>query len=84
MAELKDLKAFIDAYGVGVRAGAITPQVADEEYLRDLFDLPPLSDAARAYWAETDGVRKPLTIKTEDEEALIEAQVEQTETDADE
>lgn len=77
MAELKDLKAFVDAYGVGVRAGAITPQVADESYIRELFDLPPMSPEVVAYWQETDGVRKPLTIKTEDEEALLEQQLEE-------
>ena len=78
MAEIGNLKSFLDAYGVAVRAGAITPQQQDEQYIRQLMDLPEMSDAVRAYWAEQDGVRKPLTIKTEDEEALIEQQIEDT------
>ena len=78
MAEIGNLKSFLDAYGVAVRAGAVTPQLQDEEYIRNLMDLPAMSDAVRAYWSEQDGVRKPLTIKTEDEEALIEQQIEDT------
>ena len=80
MAEISDLKAFLDAYGVAVRAGAVTPQMQDEEYVRALMDLPPMTDAVRAYWGEQDGVRKPLTIKTEDDEALQEAQIQNEET----
>jgi len=83
MAEISDLKAFLDAYGVAVRAGAVTPQMQDEEYVRALMDLPPMTDAVRAYWGEQDRVRKPLTIKTEEDEALQEAKI-QNEENADE
>ena len=76
MAEIAQLKTFLDAYGVGVRAGALTPQMTDEIYIRDLMDLPPMSPQALAYWAETDGVRKPLTIKVDEEQPTNAAPLE--------
>lgn len=69
MAEISDLKFLLDAYGVAVRAGVVTPQTADEEYMRRIMDLPAMSDGVRADWAKTDGVRHPLTIKREGEES---------------
>ena len=43
MADVTKLKAVFDSYGVGVRAGVITPQTADEEYFRDFMGLPAMS-----------------------------------------
>lgn len=59
---LAALKGKLDAYGVGVRAGAITPQTEDEAEFRKQFELPPPSNAVAADWEETDGVRKPITL----------------------
>ena len=54
-------KAAADAYGVAVRAGAITPQLEDEEHLRRSGELPPMSGAALAAW-RAEQVRRPITI----------------------
>ena len=67
MAEVIDLKAILDAYGVGVRAGAITPQTADEDEMRKLIGLPVMSDAVRADWAASGGIRRPVTLLEDDE-----------------
>ena len=58
------LKAKADSYGVGVRAGSITPQTADEEVFRKEFGLPIMSDAVEDAWAESDGIRRPTTLKS--------------------
>lgn len=50
-----------NAYGVAVRAGAITPQIDDEEATRAEFGLPPMSDAAREAW-EAEATRRPITL----------------------
>ena len=62
MAEIADLKSMLDLYGVGVRAGAITPTLEDEIEFRRLIGLPELSASARADWAKTGNVRKPITL----------------------
>lgn len=59
-------KARADAYGVAVRAGAITPQRSDEDQFRQELDLPGVSPEVAARWNEQGGVRSPLTIKTEE------------------
>ncbi len=58
------LKAKFDSYGVGVRAGSITPQTIDEEEFRKESGLPPMSPAAISNWDESDGVRRPTTLKS--------------------
>ena len=60
----ESLKAKFDSYGVGVRAGSITPQTIDEEKFREESGLPPMSQAARSNWDESDGVRRPTTLKS--------------------
>ena len=62
MAKVENLKAVIDAYGVGVRAGLITPTIEDEAAFRVQLGLPEMSAAAKADWAKTDNVRKPITL----------------------
>ncbi len=59
----KSLKLLLDAYGVAVRAGVITPQKADEVEFRKLFGLPAMSKAVEADWDSTAGIRKPTTLK---------------------
>lgn len=60
------LKSRLDAYGVGVRAGAITPQPEDEGALRTEMGLPPMSEAAQEAWEEDHGVRRPITLREAD------------------
>lgn len=59
----QSLKLLLDAYGVAVRAGVITPQKADEAEFRKLFGLPEMSPAIEADWDSTAGIRKPTTLK---------------------
>lgn len=62
----------IEAYGVAVRAGSITPQREDEEVTRNLLDLPPMSKEAEGAWDE-DGIRRPITIAKEELPAVTDA-----------
>jgi hypothetical protein len=79
MATIADLKSLLDAYGVGVRAGAITPQRDDEAYFRRIMDLPEMSTENEAYWQSVDGLKHPITLKSGLEEAEEDAQQEATE-----
>lgn len=56
------LKERFDAYGVAVRAGAITPQTEDEDAFRELAGLPPMSEAGKRAWQEDEGFRRPITL----------------------
>jgi hypothetical protein len=62
MAVITDLKLLLDLYGVGVRAGVLTPQVEDETYFRNLIDLPNMSGSTVMDWKNTGNVRHPITI----------------------
>lgn len=53
----------VDAYGVSVRAGAITPQLEDEDQFRKEMGLPPMSEDAKRAWLEDKGIRRPVTLK---------------------
>lgn len=57
-----NLKAKFDAYGVAVRAGAITPADVDEEAFRKEANLPPMTPAVRGAWKEDKGYRRPITL----------------------
>jgi hypothetical protein len=57
-----NLKAKFDAYGVAVRAGAITPSDSDEETFRAEAGLPPMTPAVRGAWKEDKGYRRPITL----------------------
>jgi lambda family phage portal protein len=50
-----------DAYGVAVRAGALTPNLADEDYFRKQAGLPALPADVRQSWKEQP-TRQPITI----------------------
>ena len=69
MADVIQLKTLIDAYGVAVRAGALTPQQEDEVYFRDLIGLPEMSQANKSAWDEARGIKQPITLKTGLDEA---------------
>jgi hypothetical protein len=55
-------KEYADAYGVGVRAGAITPNEEDETALRKKMDLPETPDAVKKSWEDDGGTRRPITL----------------------
>lgn len=56
------VKETMDAYGTAVRAGAITPQVMDEDHFRTLAGLPKLSAPAEQLWRKQGGTRSPITL----------------------
>lgn len=58
----EDLKRVLDAYGVGVRAGTITPTNEDEAYFRGLAAFPEMSEAVINAWKEDNGFRRPITL----------------------
>jgi hypothetical protein len=58
----ENLKAKFDAYGVAVRAGAITPADVDEDQFRQEAGLPPMSQAVKGAWKEDKGFRRPITL----------------------
>jgi len=59
---IESLKQEIDAYGVGVRAGTLTPTIEDENYFRERIGLPPLSQSAMDAWSKEKNVRRPITL----------------------
>lgn len=52
----------INAYGIAVRAGSVTPQSQDEMHLREIMGLPEMSPEAKAAWAKSNNVRTPITL----------------------
>lgn len=72
-AKADQVKEEMDAYGVAVRAGAITPQIEDEVAFRERFGLPLVSDGVRKTWEETGGTRRPITIAEAEQPAPEEA-----------
>lgn len=54
----------MNAYGIAVRSGFVTPQIEDEEALRQSLKLPGLSAAARSLWTAQGNVRQPVTLKS--------------------
>lgn len=61
-----DFKERLDAYGVGVRAGAYTPQTDDEEFFRKMQGLPSMSANVLKTWDDVGGVKQPITLQTQD------------------
>ena len=84
MADIAQLKGVFDAYGVGVRAGVITPQTEDEKTLRDFMGLPEMSAEVIADWKESGGVRRPITLSVDEEGAALYGEGQQTEGDSNE
>ena len=62
MADITKLTAFIEAVGVAVRAGVLTPSLDDEIYIRKYFGLPDVNADVIADWKKTEGARSPITI----------------------
>lgn len=69
----EDLKRVLDAYGVGVRAGTITPTNEDEAYFRGLAAFPEMSEAVIQAWKEDNGFRRPITLAVAKDNADFEA-----------
>lgn len=69
----EDLKRVLDAYGVGVRAGTITPTDQDETYFRGLAAFPEMSEAVIAAWKEDGGFRRPITLAVAKDNSDFEA-----------
>jgi lambda family phage portal protein len=59
-----EFKQKAEAYGVAVRAGAITPQTDDEDDFRDDGGLPEMSKEVKDAWANDGGVRRPITLQS--------------------
>lgn len=60
--EVDELRSKMDTYGIGVRAGAITPQLDDEQRFREECGLPPVGEGPTAAWKEDEGFRRPITL----------------------
>ena len=66
-----------DKYGVAVRAGAITPQIEDEETFRTQFGLPAMSKDGMELWKTQNNVRQPVTLKAASEQPKEEEAAEE-------
>lgn len=60
---ISDLKLVLDAYGVGVRSGAITPNKEDEQFFRNILAIPEINAAIDKSWTEDGDFRRPVTLK---------------------
>ena len=59
-----NLRSAFEAYGIGVRSGAITPQREDEEHFRAVSGLPAGGEDVNKAWSEDEGIRRPTTLKS--------------------
>lgn len=57
-----DVVAAINAYGIAVRSGVVTPQEADEDHFRQRLSLPAKTPAVATAWSDDGGVRRPITL----------------------
>lgn len=55
------LKAQLDAIGIAMRSGLITPQQADEERARAQLGMPPMSREVEEAWKK-EPTRRPVTL----------------------
>lgn len=61
--DAEQLREDLNAYGMAVRAGVVTPQTVDEDHFRQRMSLPAMGDDARKTWTEKDkGTRRPVTL----------------------
>lgn len=56
------LRTYVEASGAAVRAGAITPNQADEAFFRRQLGLPDTPKNVERAWQDAP-VRKPITLK---------------------
>ena len=57
------LAQLLEAYGVGVRAGVLTPCLQDENEFRGLLGLSPAPKEVEALWTAQGGTRAPVTLQ---------------------
>lgn len=81
-AESEETKRAMDGYGVGVRAGSITPQPDDEKHFRQRAGLPAMSSDVAEAWNKDGKVRRPITLQSG--EAFEAAQDDITDEEPDE
>lgn len=62
--DAEQFKERVDAYGVGVRAGVITPQFEDEKYFREQAGVPAATDPVEEQW-DNEPIRRPITLAPE-------------------
>jgi len=78
------LRNKMDTYGIGVRAGTLTPQVDDENHFRAQLGLPAASNPITEAWDNDGGTRRPVTLASGKEaEAAADAADDATEPDPD-
>lgn len=58
------MKEKLDAIGVAVRAGIITPSVEIEKSIRETAGLPEMGEAVMSEWIENP-IRSPITLTNE-------------------
>lgn len=63
MADIAKLKDLIEVYGVGVRAGLLTPCLEDENAFREMLGLDPAPASVVQAWNDQGGVRIPITLQ---------------------
>jgi hypothetical protein len=63
MADIAKLKDLIDAYGVGVRAGLLTPCLQDENAFRQMLGLDSAPQEVEQAWQDQGGIRIPITLQ---------------------
>jgi hypothetical protein len=63
MADVEKLRELIEAYGIAVRCGLVTPCLEDENEFRARLGLPAAPARVVDDWNSTDGVRKPVTLQ---------------------
>jgi len=69
MADVKSIPAIeaisklLEAYGIGVRAGVLTPCAEDETSFRAILGLPAMPESVSKDWKESAGVRRPITLQ---------------------
>lgn len=82
MADIAKLRAFVEAAGVAVRAGLLTPSMDDEIYIRKYFELPEMNADVKAEWERSNGTRGPITIAKEEAQATADAASESGNNDS--
>jgi lambda family phage portal protein len=64
----------VEAYGVAVRAGAITPNADDEAHWRKVTGLPAMPSAVSKAWDEQGGIKQPITIQSGEQSKVVEGE----------
>ena len=63
LSKLDAVSKVIEAYGVGVRAGILTPCLEDENAFRKMLGLNPAPNTVVDAWAAQGGTRAPITLQ---------------------